>query len=283
MTKRSLCLLTAGTLLAAGLATGCRKQREQTAGPKAPARQRPQRADARPTARADARPARRIPILPRASGERAEYRVLLGKDTVGHAVSQRLFAKDRIVSEDNLGVTILRGGAEITLKMVQHFEETPDGTPLSFFVRLKQKTKDVAIRDIEVRGKILGNTVEITDAAGTRRLPFDPKWIFPAKADRLVRAKGFKPGTKGSLWTFVPELGNRGYEVHWKVTRDRTIRWKGRAVTCHEVITTVQGLSQETACVNDRGVAYERNMSYGPVTVKLVLERWVGRKGEVLQ
>ncbi len=124
---------------------------------------------------------------------------------------------------------------------------------------------------ISSKGEFKNGKLIIRDQSGTREVPYDRKWLFPAASERKILDAGFSKGTKVEFFQFDPLMGMTGKKVLVEMLGPDKTTWQGKPITCHKLRMTVGGLSPSTACVDDHNIAYRATMSFGAISLNLTL------------
>ncbi len=136
--------------------------------------------------------------------------IYIGDQRVGYArVTTR--TEDRkgrkiIHTENDTHMTIKRFGQELKIQTTLRTEETEQGDMLGYVFEMKNPPATTT----STVGKVVGNKLEVETLLAGRRskrsLNWDADVKSPAYQDRLMRARGLKPGHSLSFKTFLPEL-----------------------------------------------------------------------------
>ena len=136
--------------------------------------------------------------------------IYIGNQRVGYArVTTR--TEDRngrkiIHTESETHMTIKRFGQELKIQTTLRTEETERGDMLGYVFEMKNPPA-ATTRTI---GKVVGNKLEIETLIAGRRskrtLDWDANIKSPTYQERLMRARGLKPGQSLTFKTFMPEL-----------------------------------------------------------------------------
>lgn len=205
--------------------------------------------------------------------KRAVYRLYMGGKLIGNLIAEERFAKDEITSSVKARMTLERMGNVVSFLTLEEYKERSDGTPVSFSVTLDQ-----GLSKTEISGSYKEGFLHVKTPTGDKKVQYDPQWLFPHAISRLVRQKGYKPGTTYTFMKFQPQLGITGVSVNYQVTGDRTVQFLGKPVSCHQVKITAGMLPTQESCVDDNGIGYTMTSSMGMLKIMMTLVQKDGPK-----
>jgi len=173
-----------------------------------------------------------VPAIAAAETETEYMAVLVEGQKIGHAVRTRAIEDNKVITTEDLSVTLARGGMVLKVKTHEKHIETPDGQPLGFemvtlYSGIEQKTTGtVSDGQVKISQLIAGHQVDkMTDW---------PKGALLFEGLRLFQEKqGLKPGTTYQVSVFRPELLN-GIISEVQIAEKTTIDLFGRAVELTE-------------------------------------------------
>jgi len=171
--------------------------------------------------------------------EKTQYlAIFIEGKKVGHAVTTRKVAGDRVLTSIDMEFTVSRMGTAIRVRQSQENVETIDGRPLGF--RMSQDMGLVAAR---IEGAIgADGRLKVTTTSGLQqreRVMDWPKGALLSEGIRLYELKkGLKEGTTYKIGVFEPSM-LKVLEMTVKVGARRKVDLLGRAAELTEVETTV--------------------------------------------
>lgn len=190
------------------------------------------------------------------------YELYMGENKIGTLTGEESYSGDEVTTTTDALMSITRAGLNIEIRAYETFREKLSGTPVSFKVIMDQK-----VSKMESRGVYKDGVMTVTDSVGTHEVKYDEKWLFPYAAGRVMKAKGFKPGTKYSYLKFQPQFGNKGVSITHEIIGPKTVTYKGRKIECHEMRVTSPLLPAQTVCVDDSFLVYEMDIQMGGITL----------------
>jgi hypothetical protein len=131
-------------------------------------------------------------------------RVGYGRSAVTHRVSDGV---ERISTDTEINLAILRFGQSVKTKTIMQTEETPQGDLLEFQYEMQNPPAAPTRSSGRVDKDKLVVETETNGATATREVPWDDSLKSPAWQDRLLRENPLKPGEKRTLKTFDPQFG----------------------------------------------------------------------------
>lgn len=182
-----------------------------------------------------------LPAWVSALGEdRTEYyAVLTDGKKIGHSVSSRKVVNGKIVTTEDVTMTIGRVGQQLTVRESTTSIETTEGQPIGYEYKMAQGLMAQELKGaIGADGKL---TIHINGPAGKQTTTTTwPEGALLSEGLRLLaRNKGLKPGTAYSARAFLPSLG-MAVAVHAEVAGRKKVDLLGRVVDLAEIKTNMQ-------------------------------------------
>ena len=175
--------------------------------------------------------------LPAWADEEVEYfAVFMQGKKVGHAVQTRRVEGDKVVTSEEMSITISRIGMPLTIKMNETSVETTDGKPLAF-----DSVQVLSFVKTKVSGVVKdGGTLELTTSSlgmeQTRTMDW-PKGAVMAEGLRLLELeKGLEEGTAYTAKVFLGSLMET-VDVQVSVGAKTEVDLLGRLVKLTKVTT----------------------------------------------
>jgi len=186
--------------------------------------------------------------------EKTEYMAIFmqGKK-LGHVAHTRQVAGGKVITTEDMTITISRMGVEMTVRQVERAEEAADGKPLAF-----KSTQDMGIMPQTIEG-IVGKdgTVEVKTTSGentqTQKLAWPEGALLPEGLRLLGIRKGLKSGTKYTAKAFTGMM-LKAMDMEIAVGETKDVDLLGRVVRLTEVGTVMTGPSgriEGTTYVNE--------------------------------
>lgn len=163
--------------------------------------------------------------------------VLIAGSRIGFAHTEVLLREDegnrRYVTRIETEMEMVRGSAAARVSMSNEVEESEQGQILGF--RLKMATSG---EPVEMRGHLQDGKLVIAQTALGRAREFEVELpgetIGPYAATRLMKEKGFAPGTQYTIQTFEGET-TKALSIDVKVLGDETVDVFGREMRLHKL------------------------------------------------
>jgi len=211
-----------------------------------------------------------LTAAPAAQTETQYYAVYTDGKKVGHAVSTRLAAGDRVTTTETIVMTMTRLGQAITIKTSETSIETPDGKPLGF-----SYVQDLGFMATTTNGEVTADgKLSVTSPGQAKpRVSAWPQGAVLAEGLRLLELKqGLKEGTSYDVTVFSPGLG-RALASHVTIGGKSKVDLLGRVVTLTEAKTvqdTPYGPIASTSYVDSDQRMLKTIMPAAGITVEMV-------------
>ncbi|MBN1362940.1 MAG: transglutaminase domain-containing protein [Sedimentisphaerales bacterium] len=179
--------------------------------------------------------------LPAQAQDETEYlAVFLQGKKVGHALETRRVEGDKVITSEDVSITISRMGFPLTVKTNDTSVETTDGKPLSF-----ESEQLLGFVTMKVSGTVDANgLVEMTSTSmGAERkstMPWPEGAIMAEGLRLLTLEKGLKADTAYTTSIFMPSL-TQVFDANIVIGDKRNVDLLGRVVKLTEVTTTLKG------------------------------------------
>ena len=216
-----------------------------------------------------------VPPAASAAAEEFErwYVLLMSGERAGWMrLAQHTDDEGRIVTDNEMSMTIGRMDSEISITMESRFIETPDGEPVMMGVR-----QDMGMTKTETRYVFKDDRVVETSRQLGRRLSSEHpmplgEWLTPAEVHRYVMRRLEAGATEINFTTLDPFAGLTPMHVRSVVEGKTTVEAMGRTVPAIKWRQTNSFLPEiETiSYVDDRGVDIRSTVEFGAITVDVV-------------
>ena len=200
------------------------------------------------------------------------FAVFLSGQKAGHAKLTRMVDGDKVVTTENLKLTVSRANIPVTMKVTETCIETIDGKPLGF-----QVNQDFSLMQMRLEGQIEGNTLHITtEAMGGNQetsMPW-PEGALMAEGIRLLSLeKGLAQGTTYDAKLYSPG-GMQAVDVTLTVGEKENVDLLGRVVPLTKVTTLMKlagaGEMKATSYVDDKLELYKNVMPAMGLEIEMV-------------
>lgn len=177
--------------------------------------------------------------------------VMIDGQKCGYAVNTRLEEDKKIITTDEVFMSINRLGITLDVREKARYSETKDGKPLSF--ETEQLFGNAAVQ--KTKGVIEGNNLLVTRAGeSSKQIPYSSNALMPEGVRLYMLGKGLKLGTKLELTIFDGSL-LASLPTTIEVFEKEKIDLFGRVKNLYKVITTTDlagaGKIKMTSFVDD--------------------------------
>jgi hypothetical protein len=212
--------------------------------------------------------------LPAFAAEENEYfAVFMQGKKVGHAIHTRRVAGGKVVTSEDVSITISRVGIPVTVKMTETSIETTDGKPLGF-----ESVQLLGAMTMKVAGTISAQgLIEMTNTSlgMTKKstMPW-PKGAVMSEGLRLLTLeKGLKPGLEYTVKLFNAGI-MQALEAKVSVGPKKDVDLLGRIVKLTEVSNTLAmpgaGQMSSISYVDDEMRSLKSTMAVAGLNVEMI-------------
>ncbi|MHC4639728.1 MAG: hypothetical protein ACYTBV_19855, partial [Planctomycetota bacterium] len=173
-----------------------------------------------------------------ASDQEEYFAVFMEGKKVGHAVQNRVVTGGKVITSENVSITVSRANVSVTIEMVESSIETTDGEPLGF-----EATQQLGAMVMKVAGKVdkQGKVSLTTTSMGAEQkstLEWPQDALMSEGLRLLTLKKGLKEGTQYSVKIFSPGI-LQALDTQIHIGPKQNIDLLGRVVALREVTTTL--------------------------------------------
>jgi hypothetical protein len=192
---------------------------------------------------------------------------------VGHAVQTRRVEGGKVITSENVSITISRVGIPLTVKMNETSVETADGKPLNF-----ESVQLLGFMTMKVSGTVDANgLVELTSSSlGMEQkttMPWPQGAIMAEGLRLLTLQKGLKAGTAYTATIFTPGM-MQALDADIIIGETKNVDLLGRVVRLTEVTTTFSapttGRITSTSYVDDEMRTLKSTVPMAGMQVEMV-------------
>jgi len=142
----------------------------------------------------------------RAQAEKQYYAVFMQGRKIGHAVHSRQLKDNKVITSEQINLTIKRAGIPVTMNIAQQTVETRDAEPVSFEV-----IQDMSLMTMKVNGTVEkdGTLSIVTESMGQRQkteLDWPESAIMAEGLRQLIQTHGLEKGTEYTARVFDPSV-----------------------------------------------------------------------------
>jgi hypothetical protein len=166
------------------------------------------------------------------SSQEEYYAVFMQGKKVGYSIQNRVVAKGKVTTSENVKITVSRIGIPVTIEVTETCIETINGRPISF-----ESIQDLGMMAMRVTGTIDKQGKLYVTAADQKQVLDWPEGAIMAEGLRLLTMKkGLKEGTQYSAKVFSPGLLTT-VDAQIRIGPKKDVDLLGRIVALTEVTT----------------------------------------------